>query len=151
MLVLKKFLECVFIVPFILLLKENDIYHNIKVSVIIYVYLKCKYVAQRCWSCVFICHIEGLQGPLSGSCQSLANIRPDSSLCPHHLGNSQNPTIRSTVQPQCLFYEVRTEEAGNSVCLCLMTLIVLSFFPQCTSFQPIRWQSKGHLVKAESV
>lgn len=60
MLVLKKFLECVFIVPFILLLKENDIYHNIKVSVIIYVYLKCKYVAQRCWSCVFICHIEGL-------------------------------------------------------------------------------------------
>ncbi len=32
-----------------------------------------------------------------------------------------------------------------------MSLIDLSFFPQCTSFQPIRWQSKGHLVKAESV
>ncbi len=80
----------------------------------------------------------------------LINIPSGSSLCPHH-GNSQNVTIRSTVQSQCLFYEVRTEEAGKSVCLCLMTLIVLSFFPQCTSFQPIRWQSKGHLVKAESV
>ncbi len=45
----------------------------------------------------------------------------------------------------------QAEEAGQSVCLCLMTLIDLSFFPQCTSFQPIRWQSKGHLVKAESV
>lgn len=52
--------EKVFIVQFIILLNENYIYHNIKVAVIINVNLKCKYVAQRCWSCVFICHIEGM-------------------------------------------------------------------------------------------